>query len=76
MFEKKGPIQKQRHCTFCVKGDHDIDYKDVHVLSRYLSSFGRIVPRKRSGVCDWHQRRLSNAIKLARTMALVPFLQQ
>ena len=53
-----------------------IDYKDTETLRRYLSSFGKIVSRKRSGVCQWHQRKLSNAIKRARFMALLPYLVQ
>jgi small subunit ribosomal protein S18 len=52
----------------------DINYKDTNNLRRYLSSFGKIVPRKRSGVCAWHQRKLTNAIKRARFMALLPYL--
>jgi len=52
----------------------DVNYKDTRLLQRYISSFGKIVPRKRSGVCAWHQRKLSLAIKRARFMALLPFV--
>ena len=51
----------------------DIDYKNVQLLQRFLSSYGKIVPRKRSGVCAKHQRKLANAIKRGRFMALLPF---
>jgi len=51
-----------------------IDYKDTDTLRRYLSSFGKIVPRKRSGVCAWHQRKLAQAIKRARFMGFLPFV--
>jgi small subunit ribosomal protein S18 len=51
-----------------------VNYKDTNTLRRYLSSFGKIVPRKRSGVCVWHQRKLGNAIKRSRFMALLPYL--
>lgn len=51
-----------------------INYKDTETLKRYLSSFGKIVARKRSGVCMWHQRKLALAIKRARFMALLPFV--
>jgi small subunit ribosomal protein S18 len=44
------------------------------LLRRYISSFGKIVARKRSGVCSWHQRKLSSAIKRSRFMALLPFI--
>jgi small subunit ribosomal protein S18 len=65
-----------RHCTFCRANVDAISYKDTNNLKRYLSSFGKIVPRKRSGVCAWHQRKLAAAIKRARFMALLPFVVQ
>ena len=61
-------------CWFCKQNITAIDYKDTSTLKRYLSSFGKIVPRKRSGVCAWHQRKLANAIKRSRHMALLPFV--
>lgn len=67
---------KQRHCYFCVNKNVPIDYKDTRLLRRYTSSFAKIVPRKRSGVCAAHQRSLANAIKQARIMALLPFIQR
>lgn len=51
----------------------EINYKDTRLLQRYISSFGKIVPRKRSGCCAWHQRKLAQAIKRARFMGLLPF---
>ncbi len=75
-FNKKNSNSTQRHCWFCVNKLHDVDYKDTTVLRRFVSSFGKIVPRKRSGVCNWHQRDLSGAIKRARIMALLPFVQK
>lgn len=71
----KKPIQ-ERHCHFCRVNAKTIDYKDTDTLRRYLSSFGKIVPRKRSGVCQWHQRKLANAIKRSRFMGLLPYLVQ
>jgi small subunit ribosomal protein S18 len=69
------PIKKtDRQCVFCQANVKEINYKDTNTLKRYLSSFGKIVARKRSGVCTWHQRKLSNAIKRARFMALLPFV--
>ncbi|OGL73204.1 30S ribosomal protein S18 [Candidatus Uhrbacteria bacterium RIFCSPHIGHO2_12_FULL_60_25] len=70
-------VQKKtvdRPCYFCKQNINAINYKDTNTLKRYLSSFGKIVPRKRSGVCAWHQRKLANAIKRARHMALLPYL--
>ncbi|MEK7105461.1 MAG: 30S ribosomal protein S18 [Patescibacteria group bacterium] len=66
----------QRHCWFCVNKVHDVDYKDTGILRRFVSSFGKIVPRKRSGICAWHQRGVATAIKRARIMALLPFVQK
>jgi small subunit ribosomal protein S18 len=68
--------KKKKQCYFCANNNVHIDYKDVKNLRRYLSSFAKIVARKRSGVCMKHQRELSNAIKRARVMALIPFTQR
>ena len=62
-----------RPCFFCVNQTDHVDYKDTATLRRYISSYAKIVPRRRSGVCAWHQRKLSEAIKRARIMALLPF---
>ncbi len=51
----------------------DIDYKDIKLLSQFISERGRIVPRRISGVCAAHQRKLKVAIKRARNIALLPF---
>ncbi len=64
---------KQKSCHFCVNNIQEIDYKDGQTLRRFISSYGKIVPRKRSAVCSHHQRKLANAIKRARIMALLPF---
>ena len=63
-----------RQCHFCLSNAQAINYKDTNMLKRYLSSFGKIVSRKRSGVCAWHQRKLANAIKRSRFMALLPYV--
>jgi small subunit ribosomal protein S18 len=70
------PQQTKRQCYFCYNNIKYIDYKNTQMLRRFLSSFAKIVPRKRSSVCMAHQRELSNAIKRARVMALVPFVQK
>lgn len=59
-------------CPFC-KGSVKIDYKDVSVLSRYISSQGKIVSRRRGRTCAKHQRRLAHAIKRARYLAMLPY---
>lgn len=68
--------KSERQCTFCRANVDAVNYKDTRTLQRFLSSFGKIVPRKRSGVCAWHQRKLANAIKRARFMALLPYVVQ
>ncbi|MEK7094662.1 MAG: 30S ribosomal protein S18 [Patescibacteria group bacterium] len=76
-MEKKTPIGgNRRSCFFCVKNIQHIDYKNTGTLRRYLSSFGKIVPRKRSFVCASCQRKLALAIKRARTLALLPFVNK
>lgn len=71
--KKTSIIPIQRHCTFCVKSVEAIDYKDTESFRRYLSSYAKIVPKRKSGNCSRHQRMLSVAIKRARIMALIPF---
>jgi len=73
---KKSALVRQRHCPFCVNKKIEIDYKDSKFLRRFTSSFAKIVPRHRSGVCAKHQRELAEAIKRARIMALLPFVQK
>jgi small subunit ribosomal protein S18 len=67
-------VNKQRHCTLCITQVKAVDYKDMEFLRRFTSSYGKIVPRRRSGVCDKHQRMLSEGIKRARIMALLPYV--
>src|SRR4030066_1069775 len=62
---------KPKVCAFCAE-KADIDYKDIARLRRYVSDRGKIQPRRRTGVCAKHQRRLSLAIKRARYLALLP----
>jgi small subunit ribosomal protein S18 len=64
---------KAKSCYFCTNMIDDIDYKDTRLLQRFMSSYAKIVSRRRSGTCTTHQRKLSQAVKRARFMALVPF---
>jgi len=64
---------KDKRCYFCTNGYTDIDYKDAQLLRRFISSYGKIAPRRRSFACAKHQRKLAMAIKRARVMALLPF---
>lgn len=71
---KRTIIKKQKACYFCVNNLSDADYKDVQVLQKFISSYGKIAPRRRSGLCAKHQRKAAQAIKRARIMALLPFV--
>lgn len=70
---KKQYFRRKKVCRFCVEKVDDINYKDVKVLSSFISERGKITPRRISGVCTPHQKRLSEAIKQARNIALLPF---
>ncbi len=69
-------IQRKRVCHFCMNTIQEVDYKEPQLLRRFISSYGKIAPRRRSGVCAGHQRKLAMAIKKARIMALLPFVIQ
>jgi len=66
---------RPRQCYYCVTSIPEIDYKDVEVLKRFVSSYMKIAPRRRSGLCALHQRKVAKAIKQSRgasLMAVVP----
>jgi small subunit ribosomal protein S18 len=65
--------RRRKVCAFCVDHVIEIDYKDVSRLHRYLSDRAKIEPRRKTGVCARHQRRLGVALKNARHMALLPY---
>ncbi len=70
---KKQYFRRKKVCRFCVDKVDDINYKDSKLLMSFISERGKITPRRISGVCTPHQKRLSEAIKQARNIALVPF---
>jgi small subunit ribosomal protein S18 len=70
---KKQYFRRKKVCRFCVDKVDDINYKDSKLLSSFISERGKITPRRISGVCTPHQKRLSEAIKQARNIALLPF---
>jgi small subunit ribosomal protein S18 len=61
-------------CRFCEDKALTIDYKDVRMLQRFVSERGKIVPRRVSGTCARHQRKLTRNLKRARHIALLPFV--
>lgn len=66
-------FRRKKVCKFCVEKIDLINYKDVRLLSQFVAERGKIVPRRLTGVCTPHQRRLTTAIKQARNIALLPF---
>jgi len=73
--DRRGTGRKRRKvCQFCVDKCQDIDYKDAVKLRRYISERSKILPRRTTGVCAQHQRRLMIAIKRARQVALLPYV--
>ena len=74
-FDKKRQNKfKKRICRFCANRELPIDYKNIDELKKYISETGKIEPRRLTGTCALHQRRVSCEIKKARQMALLPYL--
>lgn len=68
--------KRKRSCPFVEAGFTDIDYKDINTLSQFVTEKGKIIPRRITGVSLNNQRLLTQAIKRARYMALMPFVTQ
>ena len=74
-MRKRGGIRRRKKvCVFCGK-DNVIDYKDAAKLRKYISERGKILPRRVTGTCAKHQRALTSAIKRARHVAILPYVQ-
>ena len=69
----RGFHNRRKVCSFCVDRVSEIDYKDLGRLRRYVSDRGKIEPRRKTGTCARHQRRLTMALKRARVLALIPY---
>ncbi|MEG0777362.1 MAG: 30S ribosomal protein S18 [Oscillospiraceae bacterium] len=72
--DKSKNRKRKKVCQFCADKSEHIDYKDVVKLRRFLSERGKILPRRTTGVCAAHQRELTEAIKRARQIALLPYV--
>lgn len=68
-------VRGKKICHFCASGVLKIDYKNKDLLEKYLNPYAKILSRRQTGNCSMHQRHLSNAIKRARVVALVPFIR-
>ncbi len=81
MSEKREPSRgnarmrraKRKVCAFCVDKADSIDYKDIGKLRKYVTERGKILPRRISGTCAKHHRQVTESIKRARNIALLPF---
>ena len=74
---RRRPIRRRKKvCVFCADKNAVIDYKDVNRLKKFVSERGKILPRRITGTCAKHQRALTVAIKRARHIALMPYVQE
>lgn len=66
--------RRRKVCRFCADASIEIEYKDPRMLKHFITERGKIIPRRISGTCAKHQRKLTVAIKRARTVALLPYV--
>jgi small subunit ribosomal protein S18 len=71
---RRGFFRRRRVCKFCAEKIDYINYKDVRLLAPFIPERGKIQPRRISGTCALHQRKLQTAIKRARQLALIPYV--
>ena len=74
---RKRSFLPKKHCRFCSNKEQEtlVDYKNINLLRGFITERGKILPSRVSGNCFYHQRRLASQIKLARSMALLPYCQ-
>jgi small subunit ribosomal protein S18 len=74
--QRGGNRKRRKVCAFCAEKSQHIDYKDTAKLRRFLSERSKILPRRATGTCAMHQRELTQAIKRARQIALLPYVTE
>lgn len=67
-------FHRKKVCRFCADNEYILDYKDARMMQQFVMELGKVVPRRISGTCAFHQRKLTVAIKRARNLALVGFV--
>ncbi len=67
---------RKKFCKFCAEKTDFIDYKDIRTLKSYITERGKILPNRMTGTCARHQRELTGAIKKARSIALLSFMEK
>jgi small subunit ribosomal protein S18 len=70
---KKFFVRRRKVCRFCAEKLEYVDWKDIKLLQSFIPERGKILPRRISGTCALHQRKLQTAIKRARSIALLPY---
>jgi small subunit ribosomal protein S18 len=73
---RRGMFRRRRVCKFCTEHIDHISYKDVKLLQQFIPERGKIQPRRLSGTCATHQRKVQTAIKRARQLALIPYVTE
>jgi len=66
-------FRRRKVCKFCADKIDYVDYKDVRLISQFVPERGKILPRRMFGTCAEHQRKVTEAIKRARHIALLPY---
>ncbi len=74
-FKKRGR-RKKRVCQFCAEKATSVDYKDVAKLKKFVSERGKILPRRVTGTCAKHQRKMTTAVKRARHVSILAYIQE
>jgi small subunit ribosomal protein S18 len=74
--QRRPMFRRRKVCKFCADKIDDINYKDVKLIGPFVPERGKILPRRISGTCAMHQRKLQTAIKRARQIALIPFVTE
>jgi small subunit ribosomal protein S18 len=72
--QRRTLFRRRKVCKFCADKIDDINYKDVKLIAPFVPERGKILPRRISGTCAMHQRKLQTAIKRARQIALIPYV--
>jgi small subunit ribosomal protein S18 len=74
MRKRKRIFHRRKVCRFCADSSLPIDYKEPKILKMFTTERGKIIPRRISGACAKHQRKVTTEIKRARTIALLPYV--
>ena len=69
-------MKKKKKCYFTEHGIKHVDFRDTHLLRQFIDPHGKILPRRKTGLCARYHRMVSRAIKLSRYMALMPYIRQ